>query len=208
MNSQATGIQFNRAKFIALLLYICATADPHRLGAVKLNKVLYFADMIWYALTGMPITGAGYRKRPNGPTTDNVLPALRELQRSGAIEIEEIDYYGYRKKVYRATEAPDKSHFADEEISLIDDVIQFVCYNNTAKTISEFSHNRAWEMAEFGAEIPYHTAFALFPSEVSEETIEWAVSVAQEIEAERSKRPDLDYPSFADFRSRIQTHRS
>ena len=197
-------IQFNRAKFMELVLYICAVVDPQRLGAVKLNKVLYFADMIWFAMTGYPMTGAVYRKRPNGPTTDAVLWALKELRQSGSIQIDEANYYGYRKKVYIANVSPDKSQFSDTELSLVDDIIQFVCYNNTAKTISEFSHNRAWEMAGFGDEIEYHTAFALFPVVVSEDTVEWALSVAHEIEAERSKQPALGYPSFADFRGRVQ----
>jgi hypothetical protein len=156
------------------------------LGAVKLNKVLYFADMVRFAGTGSPLTGARYRKRPYGPTTDALLPVLRDLERESAIRIDEMDYFGYRKKVYIATGQADTSLLNPKEIELVNDIIEFVCYNNTAKTISELSHNKAWELAEFGAEIPYHTAFYLFPSIISEETIEWANHEVEQFEHDRA----------------------
>jgi Protein of unknown function (DUF4065) len=198
-------LQFNKAKFKQLVLYICANCSPDQLGAVKLNKVLYFADMIRFAGSGLPVTGAPYRKRPYGPTTDALLPTLRELERDGAIRIEDMNYFGYRKKVYIPEGAPDTSLFNDEEIRLVDDVIAFVCHNNTAKTISELSHNKAWELAEFGAEIPYHTAFYLFPSLVSEETREWANKEAGAIELDDHRRPKVDCIPMHNLRGAVET---
>jgi hypothetical protein len=200
----SSNFQFDRNKFKKLILYICARVDPMQLGAVKLNKVLYFVDMVRFAGTGTPITGSPYRKRPYGPTSDAVLPTLRELQREGSISIEEMNYFGYRKKVYVAKDKQqDPSFLSGDEVALVEDAIGFVCYNNTAKTISELSHNRAWEMVEFGEEIPYYTAIYLFPSIVSEEAIEWANSEAERIEAQRSKEPTMDYMSLRDFRSKM-----
>jgi Protein of unknown function (DUF4065) len=196
-------LQFNKAKFKQLVLYICTNSAPDQLGAVKLNKVLYFADMIRFAGTGSPLTGARYRKRPHGPTTDALLPTLRELQQEKAIQIEDTDYFGYRKKVYIPRSAPDRTLFNENEIALVDDIIAFVCYNNTAKTISELSHNRAWEIAEFGAEIPYHTAYSLFPKIVSEEAIEWAKHEVEEIEAKRSQGRQVVYKPLRRFREEL-----
>jgi Antitoxin SocA-like, Panacea domain len=199
----SSNFQFDRNKFKKLILYICARADPTKLGAVKLNKVLYFVDMVRFAATGTPITGSPYRKRPYGPTSDAVLPMLRELEREGSISIEEMNYFGYRKKVYITKEKQDATFLSADEAALVEDAIDFVCYNNTAKTISELSHNRAWEMVEFGEEIPYYTAIYLFPSIVSEEAIEWANSEAERIEAQRSKGSTMDYVSLRDFRSKM-----
>jgi hypothetical protein len=195
--------QFDRTKFKNLVLYVCTNCDPDRLGAVKLNKVLYFADMVRFAGTGTPLTGARYRKRPHGPTTDALLPTLRELAQEGAIQIEEMDYFGYRKKVYIPRRAPDASFFNAQEKELIGDIIQFVCYNNTAKTISELSHNAAWEAAEFGAEIPYHTAIYLFPSIVSEEAKEWARREVAEIETQRSQGREVVYTPLRQVREKM-----
>jgi hypothetical protein len=180
---------------------------PERLGAVKLNKILYFSDMLLYAAAGHPLTGATYKKRRHGPTTDDLLPALRELQRSGAIRLGKTDYFGYRKTVFILQERnPNLSALSEEEKQLISDVTDFVANQNTAKTISELSHTQAWEMAEFGAELPYYSAFALFPTIVSSETIEWAKSMVDEIEAERSKRPAVAHKELRDLRSRVPAH--
>jgi hypothetical protein len=207
MRSLNPAVQFNRAKFKELILFVCRNCEPPKLGAVKLHKILYLSDMLWFAFEGRAITGSAYIKREFGPTSRHLLSALRELQRESAILVSNDVYFRFRKATYLPNREPDLTLFTEEEIALVRDVIDFVANHNTAKTISEFSHNRAWEMAEFGAEISYHTAFALFPSTVSEEATEWAASVAGEVEAERSQRPAMDHESFADFRSRMQTDR-
>jgi hypothetical protein len=204
MRSLKPAVQFDRTKLKELILFICSNCEPSQLGAVKLHKILYLADMLMFAFEGSAITGSVYVKREFGPTSRHLLSALRELQRENAIRVGSATYFRFRKSVYLPEREPDLSIFTEGEISLVTDVIDFIANHNTAKTISEFSHNRAWEMAEFGAEIPYHTAFALFPSQVSHEAIEWAASVAGEVEAERSQRPAMDYESLADFRSRMQ----
>jgi hypothetical protein len=207
MRSDNPAVQFDRMKFKELILFICGSCEPSRLGAVKLHKILYLADMLRFAFEGRAITGSIYVKREFGPTSRHLLSALKELRRENAIRVGSSIYFRFRKATYLPQREPDMSLFTEEEIALVRDVVDFVANHNTAKTISEFSHNRAWEMAEFGAEIPYHTAFALFPSEISDETIEWAASVSGEVEAERSQRPAVDYESLADFRIRMQTDR-
>ena len=101
------GMQFDRAKLKEVILYACSTCDPSRMGAVKLNKVLYFVDMLRYAKVGAPLTGAVYRKRPMGPTCDQLLSVLNELSRERALEIRNVDYFGYLKKEYIAVRQPD-----------------------------------------------------------------------------------------------------
>jgi hypothetical protein len=195
--------QFDRAKFKDIVHYVCANCDGDQLGAVKLNKVLYFSDMLHFAFYGRSLTGATYRKRKLGPTADYILPALRELESEGRISVSDSFYFGYLKKEYRSLQAPDTNRFNAGQLDLLSDIIDFVCKNNTARTISEFSHNRAWELAEIGAPIPYHSAFHLFPSEVSDEAIKWAGGEVERLETETARRSSVDCRSFADFRSRV-----
>ncbi len=195
--------QFDREKFKSVVHYVCATCEPSQLGAVKLNKVLYFSDMVHFATRGVPITGAAYRKRQFGPATNQLLPVLRELYEFGAIDIEEVDYFGYLKKQYTSCRPPNTARLNADEKALLDDAIDFVCRNNTAKTISEFSHNRAWEIAEPGAELPYHSAFLMFPVQVSQEAFEWAANEAKEIETKTARGESLVRRDFQSFRSRV-----
>src|ERR1700685_3085943 len=143
-------MQFDRAKLKAVILYACANCETSQMGAVKLHKVLYFADMLHYAWAGVPITGATYRKRPLGPTCDQLLQTLTTMAREGCMEIRESEYFGYRKKEFIPQREAELILFNRGELSILDEVIEFVCRNNTAKTISDFSHNKAWELARFG----------------------------------------------------------
>lgn len=198
-------MQFDREKLKALILHACATCDPSRLGAVKLHKVLYFSDMLYFAETGAPITGATYRKRPHGPTCDELLSALRELERAGDITVREVEYFGFLKKEFIVNKDAELERLSEGELKLIDEVIEFVCRQNTAKTISEFSHTRAWEMAEYGEVLPYESVFFIFPSEVSIEALEWAEKEATKIEAPRSNKESVGFIDFGTFRSRVST---
>ena len=161
--------------------------------------MLYYADMIHYALSGAPITGAIYRKRQLGPTSDALLPTLRELERSNAIRVLEVDYFGFRKKEYEVRDPPDIGRLGASEVALIDDVIDFVCRQNTAKTISEFSHGIPWEVAEYGDVLPYHGAIHLFPNQVSLEALDWAADEVGAIDIQRSKQELRGLPGFLRF---------
>lgn len=196
-------MQFDREKLKAVILYTCRQCGSEQLGAVKLHKVLYFSDMLRFVQVGAPITGSTYRKRPLGPTCDQLLSTLRELERTGALKVEEIDYFGYLKKQYTALVEPEKGRLSADEIALLDEVIDFVCRHNTAKTISEFSHNKAWELAEYGDVLPYSSAFRLFPTQVSEESLEWAAEQERLIAAIRSERGGVAVRPFRDLRARI-----
>ncbi|WP_342359901.1 Panacea domain-containing protein [Terrarubrum flagellatum] len=196
-------IQFDRAKLKAVILYTCEKCQPSRLGAVKLHKVLYFSDMLRYAGEGSAITGATYRKRKLGPTCDQLLPTLRELETDGALEIRDADYFGYKKKEFIAKAAPDLERLNAAELALLDEVIEFVCENNSAKTISDYSHNAAWDMTDFGAVISYPSVFHLFPNQVSTEALDWSVAEVTKIEDLKSQGRALGNASYRAFRSRV-----
>ena len=196
-------MQFDRAKLRTVILYICSRCEPSQLGAVKLHKALYFADMLVYAYVGAPITGATYRKRALGPTCDQLLAALRELSKEGALEIREVEYFGFRRKEYVSLAKPETERLSSAELSVLDEVIEFVCRSNMAKAISDFSHNRAWELAEFGDVLPYHSVFHLFPTQVSPEALDWASGEVGQIEDKRSRNAALGGTAYGDFRNRV-----
>lgn len=196
-------MQFDRSKLRDVILHVCQACAPDRLGAVKLHKVLYFLDMIFYAQAGRAVTGAEYRKRPFGPTCVSLLPVLREMERDGVLAIDEVDFHGRAKKQYRALAVSDLKRFDDAEIELLDEVIEFVCNQNTAKSISDYSHQLPWEMADFGDVIGYDTALLLFPSEPSAEALDLVEAEAEGIEAARSQGDFVGHSTYRDFRGRV-----
>lgn len=196
-------MQFNREKMRAVILRVCHACPPQDLGAVKLNKALFYLDMMSYAHGRTAVTGATYRKRPNGPTSDQLLFALRDMSRAGDIRINEVDYHGYLKKEYVALVDNPVGVLNDEEMTLLDDVIDFVCRQNTAKSISEFSHSLPWEMAEMGGEIPYRSAILLFPMDPTPEAFELSEQGLAEIANSRTTTSAVALPLLRDFRSRL-----
>ncbi len=196
-------MKFDSDKLKAVILHTCSKCTPSTLGFVKLHKVLYFSDMFYFAETGSPITGATYRKRDFGPTCDQLLDTLDEMDAKGQLKIRNENYFGYRKKEFIPLAAEDTNRLSAIEIELLDEIIDFVCFQNSAKTISEFSHNRAWEMAKYGQILPYHSVFHLFPVEVSPETIAWGEQEAAKIEAARSDRDAVVRNDVRAIRSRV-----
>lgn len=198
-------MQFDRNKLRAAILRACYQVPADRLGAVKLHKILYFLDMIQYARSGNAVTGSEYRKRPFGPTCVQLLPVLREMERDWDIDVREVDYFGLRKKEYVPTASEPDGILNREEAELLDEVVDFVCNRNSARTISEFSHQLPWEMAEFGAIIPYESALLLFPSEASVEAVDRVGQGLDEIEAARSSANTLAFTDIATFRGRVRS---
>jgi hypothetical protein len=196
--------QFDPAKFKELVLYICSKAEPERLGSVKLHKTLYYSDMLHYVDAGHPITGAIYRKRQLGPTADALLRTLRELERDGALQIDEVPYFGFRKREFRAKRGADLQRFSTEEIRFVDDVLKFVC-DGTAKEISELSHNLAWESTKWGDTIPYESAFLMLNAQVPDEAWSALELEASTLEAERQRDNALDYPTLASWRESVES---
>jgi hypothetical protein len=180
-------IKFDRDKLRAAILHTISSCEPDRLGAVKLHKVLYYTDMLAYLDKGMPVTGAEYRKRPFGPTCDAVLSVLDELCRSGVIAVESVNYHGYLKKQFKLLASSDSNQLSKDEKATIEEMVDFVCNNNTAQTISEFSHDMVWEMVEFGEVIPYHDAINLIPNAPSKGAMDWAEAEADRIADARSE---------------------
>ena len=74
-------MRLNWEKYKALVHYVCekAGSDPSVLGVIKLNKVLWYSDAIYYMMTGSPITGETYVKGQHGPVPKNIIRAIDEL---------------------------------------------------------------------------------------------------------------------------------
>jgi len=196
-------IVFDRDKLRAAVLHVIGLCKPDRLGAVKLHKVLYYSDMLTYLDTGKPVTGAEYRKRPFGPTCDAVLTVLDDLSRNGEISIEKVEYHGFLKKQFTLVSNPETNRLSESEKATLAEMVDFVCYNNSAKTISDFSHDMVWEMVEFGDIIPYHNAIHLIPNVPSREATIWAETEAKRIAPSRAEPDRVAGIDAGAFRARV-----
>jgi len=168
---------FKRSKFKALVHYICwRTQDnPARLGATKLNKILWYAETGTFLKTGKPLTGARYVKRQHGPVPACIPAIVNELVEEQKIFVREVPFFKFEKKEYISLQDPTEidSFFSASDIGNFDRIIDAVCDVHTAKSISDRTHNEPWRLAELGEDLPLFTALAL-PAEITEADMKWA----------------------------------
>jgi len=161
-------------KFKALVHFIVDECQdqPSRLGATRLNKALWYADVIAYKLNGVSITGDSYVKREKGPVPKFILATLRELVSEGKVAIKEPEYpFDVRKFLSLETAATDT--LSHEEIELAREILSIVC-GHTATDISDMTHDQVWEAARIGEEIPLHATLAGLEGAITDNVLSWA----------------------------------
>jgi len=161
-------------KLAATVHYVISRCRPDDLGATKLNKILWFSDVAYYERYGKSITDDDYVKGQFGPVPKHVPAAIRELEETDVIVTREVDYYGKPKKEFWSLQEPDISSFDPNAVAIIDRMIEWICFNHTAGSISDRKHDLLWESAEMGEAIPLGAALAYRSAEITEDDIEWA----------------------------------
>lgn len=171
-----------KRRFKKLVHYVLSRVDePKKLGATKLNKVLWFIDTFSYRLNGESVSGDGvYVKRQYGPVPAKILETLRALEEEKAIHIRETTYFGKPKREFLALTAPSSDAFTEEERNLIDEVLEIICDSHTAASISDLSHDIIWDAAEMGEKIPLHAVLAARSAPPTKEDKKWASEVIKE----------------------------
>ena len=120
-------------KFMKIVHYICnkASKDNKNLGAIKLNKILWFIDKEHFKKYGITLTNHRYIKREFGPVPAKILSVLECLSKQNKIEISEETFGGYTKRKFLSKEEISLSgEFTEEQISLIDNLINDIFINN------------------------------------------------------------------------------
>jgi hypothetical protein len=150
-------MQFDREKFKRLVLYIAWKAGRRDwFGATKLNKVLWFSEARCFVLHGKPIAGAAYIREKHGPVPKQIMPIRDELERAGEIRV-----FKEGNLIRITSDAkPDLSAFTREELQIVDFWIDHIDKDHTATSISDESHDYAWDIAQMGEEIPLYAVLA------------------------------------------------
>lgn len=169
-------MQFDREKFKLLVRYIAWKAGRRDwFGATKLNKVLWFADARLFVLRGKPITGASYIREEHGPVPRQYMPIRRELESEGYIRV-----FKEGSLIRVTTDVrPDMSKFTKEEMQTIDYWIDYIDKEHTAKSISDKSHDYAWDIARENEELPLYAILANRIGEPNEQELEKLRSMAK-----------------------------
>ena len=169
------------AKFKAMVHYIVESCkDPHRLGATRLNKICWYSDTIAYRYHGVPITDETYVKRKHGPVPKTILAALHELEKDKKISVREHEFLPGRKiRIFTSLSEPDVSAFERHDFDVINYVVERICHDHTAASISDLSHNAIWDAANDGEEIPMSATLVAEPAQWTTEISSWALTTIE-----------------------------
>ena len=174
MSNEINNSLAESAKLRELVLYVCAASEGDEgFGSVKLNKLLFYSDFLFYVRHGVSITGQEYQKLRQGPAPRLMLPLLNDMKKEDELAIAERKYYGQAQKKPLALREADISLFTVQEIDTVSQVLRnFKSYNGTE--ISDSSHNFiGWQLAEEGETIPYGSAL-LYKRELTAQERQWA----------------------------------
>ena len=153
---------------------ISLCTDPSKLGAIRLNKIMWFSDKYAFRLNGATITADSYVKRRLGPVPKNVLAAIGELAAEGKVAARETTVPGNNvMRLFFTLTPPESAVLSDQDRAVLASFTDLICNNFTANEISSATHDQVWEAAEIGEEIPMYTAFAQ-PGEITAEVRAWA----------------------------------
>jgi hypothetical protein len=143
-------------KLRELVLHIALQSEGDAyFGAVKLNKLLFFGDFLFYRRYGRSITGQEYQALEHGPAPRRLAPLIREMEKGKAIAIRENRLSGRAQKRVLALREPLLGSFKPEEIAFVDSLIRR-CWDKSAMEMSDISHLFAgWRLAKQGETIPY-----------------------------------------------------
>ncbi len=143
------------------MLYVAGRLrdDPGGRGAVKLNKVLWWADFESFRERRRSVTGATYQKLPEGPAPVRLAPARDALIADGAAALQKRDVGAPNpENVLHALRTP-RPVFDTDDCRYLD----MACtkfHGMTGCECSEFSHRVSvgWRAVEMTQIIPYETS--------------------------------------------------
>lgn len=160
-------------RFSDLVHYVCEIARDKRFGAVKLNKMLWYIDTLSYKKWGASISGeTAYIKRQHGPVGKTTMKTLAELEKKGVLSVRRRhESVGVE---YTSLAELKPNPFTDDERELIRSVVEDICDNHTANSISERSHTGIWEVAMIGEEIPLCAVLVDDDGEIKNKHKKWA----------------------------------
>jgi len=153
-------MDYDEHKFAELVVYVAQRlqGDPAG-GAVKVNKVLFYAEFGHMRAHGRPITGAEYFRLPQGPAPRRLVPVRDRLIARGDLQQVKSSYLGMTQHRLIPLRDPDLSLFTDDEIETVEQALAALL-SLTGAAASDMSHEEiGWQMVEERETIPFEAAY-------------------------------------------------
>ena len=170
-------------KFKALVHFIVHSCqeNPSKLGAIRLNKTLWYTDVASFRASGASVTSESYVKRKMGPVPSHILSTIEELKAEGKLHVQEPKGR-YDSRKFISLDEPDTAILSDDERDLAENVLSAVL-GYTANAVSEMTHDIIWDAAEDGEEIPMFATLVSETRSLNADIKDWARPILEELRA-------------------------
>jgi uncharacterized phage-associated protein len=132
------------SKMEELILHVAKEGEKDdKFGAVKLNKLLFYADFLSYLKRGKSITGQEYFALDEGPAPQRLLPIRQKMIKGGDLAIQSIDV-GLTNPMQKpiALRPPDYKKLEAEDLAIVNSVITKF-KDKSGTQLSKMSHEFA-----------------------------------------------------------------
>ncbi len=148
----------------AAVHYVIAQANSSKLGHVKLNKILWCADLEHYRWHGVTITGLQhYLRTLHGPMCQDIVRAVGRLAREGKVEERTVTVADYTRRQMVSLQHPDISMFTDAQIGILNQMVD-VIVPLTATQLSRMNRDDPlWNELENNETMPVATGSIVTP---------------------------------------------
>ncbi len=176
-------------KQLILNLLQYGAGASQQVSKTKLALLAYLADLTWYYLRGVAMSGVAYRKLPRGPMADLFFRALDELEENGLL----VRALKGRAVLFSLVEheAPT-SQLSESEQQLIQRLGQSWQDKSTADLVRFVQHQAPWQICREGEVMPYSLIKQERPERVygplQAELIRWRGQRARELVVVRKRK--------------------
>jgi uncharacterized phage-associated protein len=166
-------------KFDELLVYIAEKSadDDPKFGDLKLNKLLYYADVEAYRRRGTSISATRYQHLEHGPGSVWLPRARDNLIDAGVLEKKRRRVFDFFRTITRARRPARREVFEPGELEIVDEILDRYREFN-GNQMADLSHDEpGWKMTSDGEDIPLETA--LLAPRASPQSIERGKALAE-----------------------------
>lgn len=161
--------------------WVCKIAQSKglKLFSIPLSKIIFLADRRCYLRNLKPMIADAYVHGKNGPYLESLRTAISNLKSEGYIRTERRKYGIHSKTEYYLGCRSDRyqiNNISKNNLEELREITFDVLVNETAETVSGFTHNHAWQVSVEKEHIPMCAQLITQPAEITDEDVEWAKS--------------------------------
>lgn len=159
----------------AVVHYIITHAAVEQLGAVKLNKVMWRADVEHYKRYGETITGLdSYIRMDRGPVPRDSNWSIQELKNENKILERLSETFVGTRREFLWLEKASAEHFSATQVEILHEAIREICALSATRASDE-THDVLWDEIDNLEAMPVRAA-SVSDGELEPDDFEWALA--------------------------------